>query len=508
MQMDTAKPIIEMQGISKRFGPVRALDDSNLTIRKGTIHGLVGANGAGKSTIIKVLAGILKPDSGMIRIDGKEIARLTPALVEELGVHFIHQDRLLVPTATVSEAIFLRHEPKIGPFLNLRLMRRRAAELLKRYFDLELPVDALIQDLTTAQQKIVQITRALSQEAKVLVLDEPTAALVKREVDSLFMVLRRLRSDGISVIFISHYMQEIDEICDEVTVMRNGTDVGVVDPRKVGIAQIVAMMINRDMGEMYPARTVAIGAPMLEVRNLTLRGGFRDVSLTVRSGEIVGLTGLLGSGVKELVQSLFGLVKPDAGSILIEGREVEIGSPVQAVGHSIAMLPEDRRAHGVAMGLSIADNIALASLGRYAKAGFVSARREAEIVDGLIKDLSIKTPSRHSLVKNLSGGNQQKVAIAKWLSCQSRIYVLDEPTVAVDVGAKVEIYTLMNRLAQQGAAILLMSSELEELVGMCDRTLVIYRGELIDELDRSEADSDTLLAAASGAARKPAREFA
>ncbi|WP_225026880.1 sugar ABC transporter ATP-binding protein [Xinfangfangia pollutisoli] len=508
MPLDTQSAIIEMQGISKRFGPVRALEEASLTIHRGRIHGLVGANGAGKSTIIKVLAGILRPDAGTIRIDGQEVTRLTPALVEKLGVHFIHQDRLLVPTATVAEAIFLRHEPRIGPFLNLRAMRRRSAELLKHYFDLDLPADALVQDLTTAQQKIVQITRALAQEAKVLVLDEPTAALVKREVDSLFRVLRRLRDDGISVIFISHYMQEIEEICDEVTVMRNGTDVGVVDPRQSGIDEIVAMMINRDMGEMYPARSVAIGAPVLEVQGLSRDGSFRNVSLTLRAGEIVGLTGLLGSGVKELVQCLFGLDRPDAGRVAIDGQEVALGSPVQAVGRRIALLPEDRRAHGVAMGLSIADNIALASMQRYAKGGLVSAAKEAAIVDGLIRDLSIKTPHRHNLVRNLSGGNQQKVAIAKWLSCQSRIYVLDEPTVAVDVGAKVEIYNLMNRLAAEGAAILLMSSELEELVGMCDRTLVIYRGELIDEFTRAEADTDSLLAAASGAARKTARETA
>jgi ribose transport system ATP-binding protein len=262
------------------------------------------------------------------------------------------------------------------------------------------------------------------------------------------------------------------------------------------------------MGEMYPPRSSAIGAPMLEVHNLTLEGHFHNVSLSVGRGEIVGLTGLLGSGVKELVQCLFGLERADSGRIAIDGKDVSLGSPVQAVGRSIAMLPEDRRAHGVAMGLSIADNVSLASLSRYSKAGLVSSSKEAEIVDGLIRDLSIKTPNRHNLVKNLSGGNQQKVAIANWLSCQSRIYVLDEPTVAVDVGAKLEIYTLLNRLAAEGAAILLMSSELEELVGMCDRTIVVYRGEMVDEFKRGDVDTDGLLAAASGAPRKAGKEIA
>ena len=419
------RPVVEMRGISKTYGPVKALTDADLTIHEGSIHGLVGANGAGKSTIIKILAGIVRPTAGTILVNGKEVTHLTPSSVEQLGVHFIHQDRLLVPTATIGEAIFLRHEPRIGPFVNHRAMNRQADELLKRYFDLTLPPGKLVRELTTAQQKIVQITRALAQKARVLVLDEPTAALVKREVDSLFGVLRRLRDDGIAVVFISHYMSEIEELCDAVTVMRNGTVVGVVDPRETPIDRIVAMMINRDMAEMYPPRKATIGAPMLEVGGLTLEGAFRDISLDVRAGEIVGLTGLLGSGVKELVQCLFGLKAPDSGTIRIEGEVPPLRSPIHAVSARVAMLPEDRRAHGVAMGLSVAENISLASLGRYARGGLVSRRREAEVVDGLIRELSIKTPNRTNLVRNLSGGNQQKVAIAKWLSCQSRVYILD-----------------------------------------------------------------------------------
>lgn len=502
------RPVVEMRGISKTYGPVKALTDADLTIHEGSIHGLVGANGAGKSTIIKILAGIVRPTAGTIHVNGQEVTRLTPASVERLGVHFIHQDRLLVPTATVGEAIFLRHEPRIGPFLNHRAMNRQADALLKQYFDLTLPPGTLVRDLTTAQQKIVQITRALAQKARVLVLDEPTAALVKREVDSLFGVLRRLRDDGIAVVFISHYMSEIEELCDTVTVMRNGTVVDVVDPRETPIDRIVAMMINRDMTEMYPPRHATAGAPMLEVDGLTLDGAFRDIALQVRAGEIVGLTGLLGSGVKELVQCLFGLKRPDAGTIRIEGDAPALRTPIQAVSARIAMLPEDRRAHGVALGLSVAENVSLASLSRYSRGGLVSRPREAEVVDGLIRELSIKTPNRTNLVRNLSGGNQQKVAIAKWLSCQSRVYILDEPTVAVDVGAKVEIYTLLNRLAAEGAAILLMSSELEELVGMCDRTLVVYRGAITHEFARDDVDTDRILAAASGAQTTRRREMA
>ena len=358
----------------------------------------------------------------------------------------------------------------------------------------------LIRNLTTAQQKILQITRALAQKASVLVLDEPTAALVKREVDSLFGVLRRLRDDGIAIIFISHYMQEIEALCDEVTVMRNGAVVGTVDPRSTPIDKIIAMMIARDVGEMFPKRNVALGPPALEVENLDLAGTFDNVSLTVRRGEIVGLTGLLGSGAKQLMHCLFGLERADRGSIRIEGKPTTLASPVGAVNGGVAMVPEDRRAHGVALGLSVRENISLASLGRYSRFGFVNRAKERNKVDELIRELSIKTPGGGALVKQLSGGNQQKVALAKWLSCRSQIYLLDEPTVAVDVAAKVEIYSLLNRLAAEGAGILMLSSDLLELVGVCDRVLVIYRGALVGEFSGDNLDSDRLLAASAGAA--------
>ncbi|MDX8452324.1 sugar ABC transporter ATP-binding protein [Mesorhizobium sp. VK9D] len=490
---------IEMTGITKTFGAVKALVDADLKVARGTIHGLVGQNGAGKSTIIKILAGIYSPDAGKVVINGEQVTRLTPASVEKLGVHFIHQERLLVPTATVAEAVFVNHEPRFGPFIRSGAMKREAEALIKRYFEIDLPADTLIKDLTTAQQKIVQITRALARKASILVLDEPTAALVKREVNSLFSVLRRLRDDGLAVIFISHYMQEIEELCDVVTVMRNGTDVGVVEPRATSIDEIVAMMINRDVGEMYPRRSHPLGDTLLKADHLSSQGHFSAISFEVRSGEILGITGLLGSGVKELVECLFGLETPDGGTISIEGKVRRYPNPNSAVRSRVALVPEDRRAHGVAIDLSVRDNITLASLDRYMKAGFVSRAREAESVDALIRELSIKTPHRDHPVRNLSGGNQQKVTLAKWLSCQSRVYVLDEPTVAVDVGAKVEIYNLLNRLASEGAAILFMSSDLLEIEGFCDRAITVYRGQLSGEFSGDRLNSDALLAAASGA---------
>jgi ribose transport system ATP-binding protein len=490
---------LEMTGVTKTFGPVQALVDADLKVARGTIHGLVGQNGAGKSSIIKVLAGIYAPDAGEIAINGHRLTQITPSAVDRLGVHFIHQERLLVPTATVAEAVFVNHEPRLGPFIRSGQMKRDAQALIRRYFDIDLSADALIKDLTTAQQKIVQITRALARKASILVLDEPTAALVKREVNSLFSVLRRLRDEGLAVIFISHYMQEIEELCDLITVMRNGTDVGFVDPRQTPINEVVAMMINRDVGEMYPRRSHALGDLALKAENLSLAGHFRDITIEVRSGEIVGLTGLLGSGVKELVQCLFGLERQDSGTISIGGERKTIATPNGAVRNRIALVPEDRRAHGVAIDLSVRENVTLASLVRYMDCGFVSQSREARSVDSLIGELSIKTPHRDQLVRNLSGGNQQKVTLAKWLSCQSKVFILDEPTVAVDVGAKVEIYNLLNRLASEGAAILFMSSDLLEIAGFCDRAITIYRGEANGEFAGDRLNSDALLAAASGA---------
>lgn len=491
---------IEMAGIDKTFGPVKALQNADLVVHPGTIHGLIGQNGAGKSTIIKVLAGIYSLSGGSVRVFGEEISPVTPAAVEARGVHFIHQDRLLVPTATVAEAIFLRNEPRFGPFLNLRRMNREAAALLKRYFDLDLDPRMLVNELSTAQQKIVQITRALANHARVLVLDEPTAALIQKEVDNLFAVLRRLRDDGLAIVFISHYMSEIEEICDVVTVLRNGTDVGVVDPREAGIPKIVEMMTDRDTSEMYPRRDAEIGAPVLEARAITAEPYFRNVSFTLRAGEVLGLTGLLGSGDKEVLKALFGQLPLDSGEILLHGEPLSFRSPVQAVSRGLAKIPEDRRAHGVATGLSVGENVSLASLDQMSARGFVRNREEAARVDSLIADLGIKTPDRHQLVKNLSGGNQQKVVVAKWLSRDSSVYLLDEPTVAVDVGAKIEIFSLMNRLAAEGKALIFLSSDLEEIAEMCDRILVIYRGEITSEHRHGEIDADRLLAAASGSA--------
>lgn len=491
--------VIDMREISKSFGPVKALDAVDFQVRKGSIHGLVGANGAGKSTIIKVLAGIYKLDSGTVQVNGETLNTIVPASIEKEGVHFIHQDRLLVPTATVAEAVFLNNEPRKGIFLNNRRMKRDAATLITQYFNININPGTLIRDLSAAQQKIVQITRALAYNAKVLVLDEPTAALVSAEVTSLFSVLRALRDKQISIIFISHYMQEIMELCDEVTILLNGKNAGSVITSDSSIEEIVTLMVDRDTNEMYPKRKTKLGKPLIELENATRRGQFENVNLTLHQGEVLGLTGLLGSGDKQLLKCMFGLDQIDSGRMKFKGEERQFKSPDDAVTAGVAMIPEDRRAHGVAVDLSVSDNISIASINQYTQRGFVNSTEEAKTVDSLIDELSVKTPNRHLPVKNLSGGNQQKVVVAKWLSCDSSVYLLDDPTVAVDVGAKVEIYNLINRLAEDGKGIVFVSSDLEETVEMCDRILVLYRGQIVGEYKQGEIDSDRLLAIASGA---------
>ena len=497
---------LSLRHIVKVFGGVKALDDASFEVQRGTVHGLVGQNGAGKSTLIKILAGLHQPESGQIVVNGTVQVNLTPHAVEQLGIHFIHQDRLLVPSFTVGEALLLGEEitlaPKslgrVIPLINRRAMQRHAAAILKNYFDLTLPPGALISSLTTAQKQIVQISRALLRKPAVLVFDEPTAALVRTEADMLFALIRRLRDDGITIVYISHYLNEIEALCDRVTVLRGGKDVATLDPKSTPPAGIASLMVERDIQEMFPKKVVPIADPVLSVVNLCHRSAYRDISFSVRRGEIVGLTGLLGSGAKEVIRTLFGLERPQSGVIRRGGEAVAIRSPVEAVRRGTALVPEDRRGRGVALSLSVAENTTLASLGRFSKGGFLQRVSERKEVDRLIKALAIRTPSRDASVRTLSGGNQQKVVLAKWLSRQADLYILDEPTVGIDIGSKVEIYRLIGDLAARGAGILILSTDLPELIGIADRIIVMYRGQVIRDGPASATSADGVLAAAIG----------
>lgn len=503
-------PALALRGIVKRFDGVPALRGASLEAAPGTVHGLIGQNGAGKSTLIKILAGIHTADAGTVSVHGEQ----QPPGVAPRGIAFIHQERLLSPTSTVAEALALGHEPAFGPHaagvlrvLDTRRLKRYAREALHTHFGIELDPDRLIGELTVAEQQIVQITRALAGEPRVLVFDEPTAALVAREVDRLLHTIDTLRARGLTVLYVSHYLNEIASICDTVSVLRDGLDVSHVDARSTSTEALVEAMI----GSRQTARAVAAartpGSVALGVRGLAAPGRFEDVSFDVRRGEIVGMTGLLGSGGKAVLRALFGLERGVTGTVSVEGRTVRLRRPPDAVRNGIAFVPEDRRAHGVAGALSVRENTTLASLLRISRMGLLSRRRETSLVQHLIAALSIRTYSAETPARQLSGGNQQKVALARWLSCESTVYLLDEPTVGVDVGAKQEIYRLLDELARSGACVLLFSSDLIELVGVTDRILVMKRGLVVREIVSRETDTQTVLAWASGAREDIAPEW-
>ncbi len=496
---DGSTEALAVHGLVKTFGATRALDDASLVVRRGSVHGLIGQNGAGKSTIVNILNGLVIPDAGTIAVGGSPVVAATPRAIERLGVHIIHQEPLLVPGFTVAEALFLGDEPKRGPVVAWRTMRQRAEAAIASRFGLTLRGDEVVDSLGAAERQIVQITRSLLKRPRVLVFDEPTASLVRSEANRLFAIIRQLCREGTAVLYVSHYLEEVRDLCDTVTVIRNGRNVATVDPRQTTVATMASLMVDRDVGDMFPRRAATRGAPVLEVRSLGRTGAFADVSFSLGRGEILGLTGLVGSGAKDLLNCLFGLAAADAGTISLRGRDVELRSPGDAVRHGIGLVPEDRRRQGVALDASVAENTTLASLRTLVRRYLIDRRVQRDAVDRLIARLAIRTPGRDAPVRALSGGNQQKVSLAKWLGAGASLFLLDEPTVAVDVAAKVEIYRLVAELAADGAAVLLLSTDLAELRGLADRVLVMHRGRIVRELIGRDASADELLSAASGA---------
>jgi ribose transport system ATP-binding protein len=500
---DTHPDILEMRAIVKDFPGVRALDHANLSVRAGEIHGLVGENGAGKSTLIKILAGVYQLDEGEVIVGGRTLHTLSPHLVEQLGIQFIHQERLLVRDFSIAQSIYLGQEKRHGflPFVDRRTMRRDAEQFLQDVLGVELDGSALIRDLSVAEAQIVQIAKALIANPSMLVFDEPTAPLARQEVESLFGVIRRLKEQGITVVYISHYLQEIAEICDRVTVLRNGVNVGTLDMAHTTTDEIVGLMVGRRLEEMFPARAVSIGEPILEVEGLSNGDRFQDISFTLRRGEVLGITGLIGSGREALIDALYGLTPHERGRVRFDGQPFRRLSPVHAVESGLALVPRDRRQHGLVIDFSVEDNINLSTLDEVAKVGFLQRAQARERCLSMIDSLDIRTPGPDTIVHYLSGGNQQKVVVGRWLNSQASVYLLDEPTIGIDVGAKIEIYHLINRLVAEGAGVLFVSTEIPELLGMTDRILVMYRGRIIKQFDTREAAADSILAWSTGGQR-------
>ena len=464
------------------------------------MHGLVGENGAGKSTIIKVLAGVYNRDSGVVVVDGMTLDDVTPAKVRAAGIRFIHQELNLVPNFTVAESVFMGQELQGRFGIRSRRMGQEAERFLKESLNCEISGGALIRDLGVAQRKLVQIARALiDNRAKIVVFDEPTAPLASAEIDQLFHAISLLKQRGIAMIYVSHYLGEITAICDRVTVFRNGQDVGVIDNVSPKDApHMINLMVGRDISDLYPQRNHSAAEPVLSLESLGDGRRFRNIDLEVRRGEIVGLAGLIGSGREEVVEAIYGLAKPTQGRTLLSGKPLRISSPSIAVANGIVLVPRDRRQDGLVLDMTVADNINLASLEDVSSGYLVRRGAAAARARGIVSKIDIRPKNVDTISRLLSGGNQQKVVLARWLATGSKLFILDEPTVGVDIGAKVEIYRLIEKLAADGAAVIVSSSDPSELLGLCDRIVVLLRGEVVANLTTNECSLDRLIALTTG----------
>ncbi|WP_035097832.1 sugar ABC transporter ATP-binding protein [Anoxybacteroides tepidamans] len=488
-----------MSGIKKSFHHHIVLDGVDLEVCAGEVHALMGENGAGKSTLMKILTGMYERDAGTISINGQEAHYRHPKEAERDGIVFIHQELSMIPTLTVAENIFLGREQTIGRtgIIRRKRMEEEAAIYLRK-LGIEISPSEMAGKLSVGKQQIIEIARALSKDAKCLIMDEPTAALTDREIQTLFEVIETLKRQGVAIIYISHRMEEIFKICDRISVLRDGRFIGTKQVAETTFDEIVHMMVGRQIGERFPKRQAHIGEEVLRVEQMTQKGVFENVSFSVRSGEVLGVAGLMGAGRTEIMEALFGVRKMDEGTIYIENRPVKITSPRQAIKHGMAFITEDRKMKGLVLHMNVRENLTLPKSKELASAGVIRQNKESELVQALINRLNIKTASPALPVKALSGGNQQKVVFGKWLAMNPRILILDEPTRGVDVGAKKEIYEIMNELTAQGVAIIMVSSELPEILGMSDRIMVVHEGKVTAILDNNGVDQETIMRAATG----------
>ena len=489
---------IEMRGIDKSFGSNQVLKQAGFTLESGEVHALMGENGAGKSTLMKILTGVYTKDAGTVLVDGKEVNYKNPQEAEKAGIVFIYQELNVMFDLTVEENLFMGKEihGKFG-ICDRKAMQKKAREALNT-LGVDISPKTVMSELSVGQQQMVEICKALMADAKVIIMDEPTAALTQSETVALFKVIESLRKKGVSMVYISHRMEEIFELCDRITVLRDGSYIGVKNIPETNMNEIVKMMIGREIGERYPSRDVKIGKEVLKVKGLTRKGTFHDVSFSVRAGEVLGVSGLMGAGRTEIMQAIFGNLSYESGSIEIDGKEVKISNPRQAMEQGIGFITEDRKTEGLMLDKSIRENISLCNLGRISKSSVISKEAEKNMVAEAIKDLHIKCFGPYHECNNLSGGNQQKVVLAKWILTNPKILILDEPTRGVDIGAKKEIYSIINKLAAQGVAIIMVSSELPEVLGMSDNIMVVREGEVRGIISYEEANQERVMTLATG----------
>ncbi|WP_435924362.1 sugar ABC transporter ATP-binding protein [Paenibacillus sp. DYY-L-2] len=489
---------IQMKGIHKAFGSNQVLSGVDFELREGEVHALMGENGAGKSTLMNILTGMHARDEGVILIDGEETYFANPKEAERRGIAFIHQELNVWPDMTVLENLFIGREISSRWGLLKTDEMKALAEAQFQRLSVDIPLNSEAGECSVGQQQMIEIAKALLTDTKVIIMDEPTSALTEREIQKLFEVIESLKKDGVSIVYISHRMEEIFTICDRITVMRDGRTVDTKDIPETSFDEVVKKMVGRELTERYPARNPSPGKVVLEVKHASRKGLFQDISFQVRSGEIVGFSGLMGSGRTEIMRALFGLDRLDSGEVSVFGKPAVIRKPADAVKLGIGFITEDRKDEGLVLDFSVRENMVLPSLKSFTSKGLISAQSEKSFVESLIKRLHIKTHSSETAAGNLSGGNQQKVVIAKWVGIGPKLLILDEPTRGVDVGAKREIYQLMNELTGHGVAIIMVSSELPEVLGMSDRIVVVHEGRITGELSKEEATQEKIMTLATG----------
>lgn len=488
-----------MTGISKSFDGNSVLTNVEFSVKKGEIHALMGENGAGKSTLMKILTGIYARDTGEVKVRGKLVDFKNPKEAEHAGIAVIHQELNILPDLTVAENLFLGNEKTFGKsgILKTKEMNKKAKVILGE-LGLDVDVKTVARELSVGKQQIIEIAKAMSSNAEVIVMDEPTAALTEREIVSLFETIRALQSNGVSFVYISHRMEEIFSLCDRITILRDGNYVGVKEIKETSFDEIVQMMVGRELGERFPERNATIGDVKLTASGLTRNGHFEDISFELRKGEVLGIAGLMGAGRTEVAQSLFGYKKLQKGTISLNGKPVKISSPLQAKKLGFGYVTEDRKSEGLIVDFSVKDNLSLTNFNKVSSNGIIKANEEKVLYETMVKRLGVRTSGPNQAAKSLSGGNQQKVVIAKWLGIEPNVLILDEPTRGVDVGAKKEIYSIINELAEKGVAILMISSELPEIIGMADRVLVMHEGTLTAELQKAEMTQERIMHYATG----------